>query len=139
MFTNDRATLRRTYRDAWKKYRQHHPLDLLEKIIAHVLELHPEYHPFIESEATTERDFHPEIGEPNPFLHLGMHIALHEQISTNRPAGITETFQRLTNKLANAHDAQHAMMECLGEMLWEAQRAGGMPDEQKYMECLKRL
>jgi hypothetical protein len=29
-------------------------------------------------------------------------------------------------------------MECLGAMLWEAQRGGGAPDGAAYVECVRR-
>jgi hypothetical protein len=37
------------------------------------------------------------------------------------------------------HEAEHAMIERLGEALWNAQRAGLPPDEAQYLESLRRL
>ncbi len=31
------------------------------------------------------------------------------------------------------------MMECLGQVLWQAQRDGGEADQNNYLECLKKL
>ncbi|MEJ1391748.1 MAG: DUF1841 family protein, partial [Candidatus Sedimenticola sp. (ex Thyasira tokunagai)] len=74
-----------------------------------------------------------------PFLHMGMHISLQEQISTDRPSGIGTLYQQLVSRCGDPHDAEHKMMECLGRMLWEAQRANRMPDEQAYLQCLRNL
>ena len=84
------------------------------------------------------RDYTPEMGQTNPFLHMGMHIAIREQLGGDRPAGILAVHQRLCRRL-DSHAAEHLMMECLGETLWEAQRGGGEPDERVYLERLRRL
>jgi hypothetical protein len=39
----------------------------------------------------------------------------------------------------DAHAVEHAMIECLAETLWEAQSSNCAPDEQKYIERLRRL
>ena len=84
------------------------------------------------------RDYTPEMGQTNPFLHMGMHIAIREQLGGDRPAGILVVYQRLCRRL-DSHAAEHLMMECLGETLWEAQRGGGEPDERVYLERLRQL
>jgi len=117
MFTNDRNELRKTFFDCWKARRENRPMDAMQQIIANIIELHSEYQALLENEAALERDYLPEQGETNPFLHMSMHIALHEQISTDRPAGIKLVYQKLTLQQASAHDAEHAMMDCLGEAL----------------------
>jgi hypothetical protein len=68
-----------------------------------------------------------------------MHLALHEQLDTDRPAGIREIHARLAGRLGGRHAAEHAMMECLGAVLWEAQRTGLPPDEDAYIVALKAL
>jgi len=139
MFGNDRTALRRYYVESWRKLRTGAPLEPLERLVAEVVQSHPEYHALLENgEDSLDREFTPEGGQSNPFLHMGMHIAIHEQLSTQRPAGIVEVYQRLLAKHGNAHQVEHQMMECLGEMLWQAQRDGTAPQEQHYMECLKR-
>jgi hypothetical protein len=111
----------------------------MEALIADVIESHPEYHGLLEdSEATRQRDYSPDEGQTNPFLHMGMHIALREQAGADRPTGINEINQKLIAKLGQ-HDAEHAMMECLGQALWQAQRDNKAPDEAVYLECLKLL
>ncbi len=139
MFGNDRTALRRYYVESWRKLQAGDPLQPLERLVAEVVQNHPEYHALLEAgEDLLDRDFTPEGGQSNPFLHMGMHIAIHEQLGTQRPAGIVEIYQRLLARYGDAHEVEHQMMECLGEMLWQAQRDGTAPQEQHYIECLKR-
>jgi hypothetical protein len=70
---------------------------------------------------------------------MGLHLAIREQVSTNRPAGITEVHARLAARMGSAHEADHRMLEVLAEALWEAQRAGKAPDEAAYLERLRTL
>ncbi|MBK8534913.1 MAG: DUF1841 family protein [Candidatus Competibacteraceae bacterium] len=140
MFGNDRNRLRRYYCTVWGKARADQPLEPLEQIIADVIRAHPEYQPALtDSEAVLGREYTPELGETNPFLHMGMHIAIQEQLGGNRPTGIIEVYQQLCRRVGDPHAAEHRMMECLGETLWEAQRNGTEPDERVYLERLRRL
>jgi hypothetical protein len=128
------------YLDAWRKHQARQPLTPLEAMIAEVVALHPEYHALLEKgEAALEKDFLPELGESNPFLHMGMHLGIREQLSTDRPAGIKNLHRQLLVRLQDAHSVEHAMMECLGRVMWEAQRAGVAPDEREYLRCLQGL
>ncbi|WP_456407785.1 DUF1841 family protein [Thiolapillus sp.] len=139
MFGQDRGRLRRYYLQAWEKQLAGDPLEPLESLIAGVIQQHPEYHALLQSDDALERDFTPEQGQSNPFLHMGMHISLAEQIGADRPPGIRDAYQKIKNKLGDAHAAEHQMMECLGLALWEAQQQNRAPDEQGYLECLKKL
>ncbi len=138
IFSNDRGELRRMYRTAWQKRVDGLPMSPLEAQIADVVELHPEYQAAVASE-DIDRDFTPEGGQTNPFLHMGLHLGLREQLSTNRPAGIVAVFGALSEKLGDAHDAEHRMIDCLAETLWEAQSSNQPPDEKQYLEKLRRL
>lgn len=126
------------YRDAWKKRVEGLPLSPLEAQIAHVIELHPEYHAGITSDEL-DRDYLPEGGETNPYLHMGLHLGLREQVATDRPAGIRAIHDALLASAMDPHDAEHRMIECLAETLWEAQSSNTPPDEQRYLERLRRL
>lgn len=138
LFSNNREALRRQFVDAWRKAREGRPVTALEDMIARVVAEHPEYQQLLESgEDALERDWTPEGGETNPFLHLGMHIAVREQLSVDRPPGIRAAFEQLAAKHGDAHAAEHDMLECLGETLWEAQRHGAMPDEMRYLERVR--
>jgi hypothetical protein len=139
-FDQDRSSLRRSYVEAWRKRREALPLQPLEHQIADVIELHPEYQPVLEGAADAlTRDYSPEAGQSNPFLHMGMHLAIRDQVSTNRPAGIAAIHASLAARLGSAHEAEHRMIECLGEALWRAQRNGLPPDEAAYLEALRRI
>jgi hypothetical protein len=86
-----------------------------------------------------ERNYTPEQGQSNPFLHMGMHLAIREQAGTDRPPGIRAIHAALAQRLGDPHEAEHRMIECLGEALWNAQRAGTAPDEAAYVAALRRL
>jgi len=139
MFSNNRTELRKVFYDCWKLKQDGQVMDALQQMIASVIEQHPEYHSLLEKDANIDRDYHPAHGETNPFLHMSMHIALIEQISTNRPDGIRDCHQKLTQSLGSAHQAEHRMMDCLSEAIWQAQRNNGMPDEAAYLTCLQNL
>ncbi len=134
-----RDEVRQVYLDVWRKLQQNDLLEPLEAIIAEVIEIHPEYHSLLErNEDIRQQEFTPEQGQTNPFLHMGMHIALREQAGTDRPPGIQAIYHRLAASRGQ-HEAEHAMMECLGQSLWNAQRNGVAPDETEYLDCLKKL
>jgi hypothetical protein len=140
MFSTDRSSLRRVFLDAWHKYNDRQPLQPLEGLVVEVVRQHPEYHPVLEQDdAALHKDYLPETGETNPFLHLAMHVSLGEQVASDRPPGIRDLYQRLVRETGHPHEAEHRLMECLGLSLWEAQRAGRLPDEAAYLECVRKL
>jgi len=134
-----RDELRRRYVNAWQRHREGLPLEPLDAQIADLIALHPEYHALLESPEGAAQDFTVEQGRSNPFLHMGLHLAVREQVATRRPPGIELVHQKLTRLLGDAHAAEHRMIEVLAETLWEAQRAGRAPDEQRYLERLRGL
>ncbi|MEO7774672.1 MAG: DUF1841 family protein [Steroidobacteraceae bacterium] len=136
---NDRNSLRQRYVETWRRRRAGLPLEPVDAQIADVIELHPEYQKLLESEDSVQEQFGVEEGRTNPFLHMGLHLALREQLGTDRPAGIRAIHAKLAARRGNRHDAEHTMIEALAETLWEAQRAGRAPDELAYLERLKRL
>lgn len=140
LYGQDRGALRRQFIEAWRKRREGRPLEPLEAMIAEVIGMHPEYHGFFEgAEEALDREFLPEGGTSNPFLHLGLHIALREQLSARQPQGVAEVHQDLIRRGRDLHSVEHVMLECLAETLWEAQRAGILPDEQSYLTRLRAL
>jgi len=138
IYGQDRDELRRMYADAWRKAREKQPLSPLEAQIVAVIEDHPEYRDALEDEQL-DRDYGPEGGRTNPFLHMGLHLALRDQVKTDRPAGIAELYRRIAAAAGDPHDAEHRMIDCLAETLWEAQSAGREPDEAVYLERLRHL
>lgn len=137
MFNPSRDQARRFLFDTWRKQREGAPLTDLERMALAVLLLHPEYHAQLDApDQYLERDYLPENGEINPFLHLSMHLAIREQLSIDQPRGIVAQYRRLLEKTGSEHDAEHALLECLGEMLWQAQRRRCAPDPAIYLDCL---
>jgi hypothetical protein len=134
-----REELRRSYSDAWRKHLSNVPLTPLEALIADVIALHPEYHAVVSAAAQAIGHESPS-GDPreNPFLHMGLHIAVREQLAVDRPPGIRELSRALEARLGDRHGAEHALMEALAETLWEAQRSGRQPDERHYLELARR-
>ena len=137
MFGQDRTELRQMFFTAWKKHQSKQIMEPLEAVVAKIIELHPEYHPLLENQDTLDKDYTPDMGETNPFLHMAMHISIQEQLSTKRPTGIEQIHQSMLNKIKDLHETEHKMMECLGKMLWEAQSKNRAPDENDYLNCLK--
>lgn len=126
------------YGDAWRKAQAGDLLSPLESQIVRVIEDHPEYLADVTGE-DLERSYTPEAGRTNPFLHMGLHLALRDQVATDRPPGIRETFSRIAARTGDRLAAEHRAIDCLAETLWEAQRANAAPDEQAYLEKLRRL
>jgi hypothetical protein len=135
----NRESMREAWRAAWRRCREALPLEPLQVQIAEVIAAHPEYQAYIASEAALASDFAPQDGRENPFLHMGLHLALQEQISTDRPTGIAAVHRRLATMTGSAHAAEHRMIEVLAVVLWDAQRSGRPPDEARYLEQLVRL
>jgi hypothetical protein len=138
IFGSDRNELRQMYIDAWQKFRDGDPMSPLESQIAQVIEDHPEYQPLMTADSLDE-SFTPEGGKTNPFLHMGLHLALRDQLATNRPAGIAAVFESLCSRTGDRHAAEHQALDCLAEALWAAQRNNTAPDEQAYLESLRQL
>ena len=138
IFGQDRQELRQMYADAWRKARAAEVLSPLEAQIAQVIEDHPEYQSALSDEAR-EASFPPEAGKTNPFLHMGLHLAVRDQVAMDRPPGISTIFQQLVKKYSKTHEAEHRILDCLAETLWEAQNRNGPPDEQKYLERLRKI
>lgn len=136
MFGTDRNQLRQMYKTAWEKLLQQQVLTPLEIQITDVIKEHPEYHDFI---TQLDKDFLPELGQTNPFLHMGLHLGLREQLVTNRPQGISKIYKKLLSKTASTHDTEHLMIDCLAEAMWSSQVNNLPPDEAKYLKCLKKL
>ncbi|AOJ02504.1 MULTISPECIES: DUF1841 family protein [Burkholderia] len=135
MFNPSRDDVRRFFIDTWRKQRSGEILTPLEAIAADWIVEHPEYHAELEdAERSTAHDYTPDEGRANPFLHLSMHLAISEQLSIDQPPGIRAAHEKLATRFDSAHDAQHAIMECLGETIWEAQRTNTPPDSDAYLQ-----
>jgi hypothetical protein len=140
LFNPSRDEVRRFFCNTWQKKQANTILTPLETLAGQWMEQHPEYHDLLsDSEAALGQDYTPERGETNPFLHLSMHLSISEQISIDQPPGIRHVASVLAQRLDSEHAAQHRIMECLGQVLWESQRDGGQLSPEKYLLALKQL
>lgn len=139
MFNPSRDQVRQFFFTVWAKYQAGQPLAGAEQPALDVVLAHPEYHALLDQPGRyQDRDYLPESGETNPFLHLSMHLAIAEQLSVDQPSGIRERYERLLKRAGNAMDAQHDVMDCLGEMIWQVQRHQTAFDSPAYLNCLDR-
>lgn len=137
MFEPSREEARRFFFDTWQKYRSNQILSGLEGTALDIMLQHPEYHPILsDPDKYLDRDYLPEFGETNPFLHMSMHLAIEEQLSIDQPIGIRAHFQHILEKCGEVHEARHLVMDCLAEMIWQAQRNQTVPDGALYLQCL---
>jgi hypothetical protein len=130
-----REQLRSSYAEAWRKHLERVPMTPLESLIVEVIAHHPEYQSLV-GDAGKLQAFEPsaQSAAENPFLHMGLHLAVREQLSIDRPPGVRQIRQALAARLGAEHDAEHVLMEALAETLWEAQRGGQPPDERRYLD-----
>jgi Domain of unknown function (DUF1841) len=139
MFNPSRSQAREFLFDLWEKHRAGAALTALESMALAIVLEHPEYHPYLgERERYLERDWKPEGGETNPFLHLQMHLAIEEQVSIDQPPGIRAAVEALARRRGTMHEARHEVMDCLAELLWNAQRHGAAFDNEAYLDCVRR-
>jgi hypothetical protein len=109
----------------------------LEAMASDWLQEHPEYHADLANEqAALDRHYSVESGQQNPFLHLSMHLTIAEQLSIDQPRGIKALYTQLARQLDSPHEAAHAIMDCLGQMLWTSQRNNTPPDGAQYLKCI---
>jgi len=138
MFDPSREQARQFFVASWQKQRDKQVLTPLESMAVDLIALHPEYQPLLEDPDSIHRDFTPEDGQINPFLHLSLHLAIEEQLSIDQPPGLRAAFEASQARHGNRHDALHDVLECLGETIWQAQRSGTPPDGGAYVACVRR-
>jgi len=138
MFNPSRDQVRSFFIETWRKYQAKEVLTPMETIAADIITQHPEYHTVVEAPEAIDRDFPPESGQINPFLHLSLHLAIEEQLSIDQPPGVRAAFEAACARRGDRHDAMHDALECLGEMLFNAQRSGTPPDGVAYVSALRK-
>ena len=70
---------------------------------------------------------------------MGLHLAIQEQIATNRPTGITTIYQTLKKNGLHPLEVEHRLMRCLEESLWQAQQNNTRPNEVNYLKSCQAL
>ena len=139
LYNPSRDQARQFLFDAWKKFQQQVVLTDLEKIAVEVMQMHPEYHAILEApERYMNEQYVPEMGATNPFLHLSLHLSVIEQISINQPIGIVQIYAQLRQQHNDSHLAQHDIVDCLAETIWQAQRNNSGLDAENYLTLLEQ-
>lgn len=144
LYNPSRDQVRQFFFETWAKFKQSAVLTDLEKIAVQVIQMHPEYHTILDSpELHIFQQYFPEMGETNPFLHLSLHLSVIEQLNINQPIGITEVYDKLrqgynAEKLESNHMAQHDLLECLAETIWQSQHNNEPLDSANYLSRLKQ-
>ncbi len=145
LYQPTQADVRRFFCSVYAKASNNTALEAIETIASLWINEHPEYHADLKdvdvalshllslNEVVTTDD-----GKTNPFLHLSMHLTITEQCSIDQPRGIRQAVELLTARLDSLHDAHHVVMECLGQMIWDAQQNKRTPDGQAYVEAVQR-
>lgn len=139
LFSPSRDEVREFFFNAWSQFKAQKPLTDLEKIALSIMHMHPEYHAILDKPGQYKnQEYFPEFGETNPFLHMSLHLSIYEQLSINQPTGITGIYEQLKLKYQDDHDAQHVIVECLGEAVWQAQRNNTALDANFYVQLLQQ-
>ncbi|MBK1679129.1 DUF1841 family protein [Rhodocyclus tenuis] len=136
MFNPTREQVRHFFCAARRKQRERLPLEAAEALAAAVIDIHPEYHALLDSPelalaAGTTAD------GAAPFLHLSLHLAIAEQLSIDQPPGIRAAHATLCARL-DPHTAEHRLMDCLAEIVWQAGQDGTAPDGERYLDAIRR-
>lgn len=139
MFSPSQADVRRFFCEVRAKTLSNAPMEAIETLAGQWIDEHPEYHADLaDVDTALARMSEADTTRTNPFLHLSMHLSISEQCSIDQPHGIRQAVELLTARRQSLHDAHHEAMECLGQMLWESQRAGRPPDGDAYVACVQQ-
>lgn len=137
LFNPSRDEVRQFFFEAYAKFQQQQPLTAIEKMAVEIIHMHPEYQPILDQpDRYLQQAYYPEMGETNPFLHMSLHLSIQEQISINQPIGITPAYGKLCTQFQAAHEAQHALIECLAETIWLAQKNQTPLDAAHYLQLI---
>jgi Domain of unknown function (DUF1841) len=139
MFTPSQEDVRRFLCTVYDKHQKNSPMEGVETLAALWMDEHPEYHADLaDLDSALSKMFDVNDARTNPFLHLSMHLSISEQSSIDQPRGIRQAVELLTARRGDLHEAHHEVMEELGAMIWESQRAGRPPDGQSYIDRVQQ-
>lgn len=133
------ADVRRFFCGVYAKSQAGQPLEAVELLLSQWIAEHPEFHAELadlDAALLNMKEVRPE--HENPFLHLSMHLSISEQCSIDQPRGVRQAVELLAARRQSLHAAHHEVMDCLGRMVWESQRAGRPPDGEAYIACIQR-
>ncbi len=138
MFNNVRDA-RKNFFVTYEKMQQGGALTDLEKQLAELIAMHPEYNKYFSDEKYLDYSFDPRLETANPFMHISMHQAVREQLSTDRPQGIVAIFADLIAKFGDAHEVEHRIAEQLAQMMHDIMQNGQPYEDSEYLRRLKKL
>lgn len=139
LYNPTKDQVRQFFFDTWLKFKATQPLTDLEKMALAVIQMHAEYHATLDTpEQSMQLQYFPEQGQTNPFLHMSLHLSVMEQIAINQPIGIKDVYDKLCKKYQDTHLAQHDLMDCLAETIWQSQRNQMPLDSAHYLQLLQQ-
>ena len=141
MYDVNTHDVRRYFGHVWQNRLNPLQLDALQQKALRIIEAHPEYQTYLEHiEDYLDKNWTPEQGETNPFLHLSLHLSIQEQVGIDQPFGIRAIHQKLVGMHNdNWVKAEDEMMDALVETIWQAQRHNQGLDVNAYMTRLRKL
>ena len=141
MYDVNTHDVRRYFGHVWQNRLNPLQLDALQQKALRIIEAHPEYQTYLEHiEDYLDKNWTPEQGETNPFLHLSLHLSIQEQVGIDQPFGIRAIHQQLLGMYGGDWvRAEDEMMEALVETIWQAQRHNQGLDVNAYMTRLRKL
>jgi len=114
-------------------------MEAIELLASQWIAEHPEFHAELaDLDGALANMTKVEPERTSPFLHLSMHLSISEQCSIDQPRGIRQAVELLAARRDDLHAAHHEVMDCLGRMVWESQRAGRPPDGAAYIDCVQQ-
>jgi hypothetical protein len=138
MFQPSQADVRRFFCAAHAKARAGAPMEAIETLASLWIAEHPEYHAELaDADAAVARNY--DDAGPHQSLLAPVDAPVHQRAVQHRPAARHPPGRGVAvQRLDSLHDAHHATMECLGQMLWDSQRSGRPPDGDAYVAAVQR-
>jgi hypothetical protein len=139
LFQPTRNEVREFFCGAWHKYEHRLILTSAEEMACQIIHCHPEYHDLLRDlEQAKQKNWLPEDGIMNPFLHLSLHLAVCEQLSIDQPQGIYALYEQQIQRGQDPHELLHDFIEALGEWMWALQKQGINASSDHYLELIKK-
>ena len=138
----DRAQNRKLFHMLWERAQNDDfaGLDDEQRRIAEALKLHAdEYHNVFEfSDVVPDREFDPQKGEVNPFLHISIHAAVQAQLEAKDPIEVLQFYNAMRKKKCSHHDALHLILTILAPLMFRTMKSLMPFDNNRYLSLLKK-
>ncbi|MBM3334106.1 DUF1841 family protein [Candidatus Sumerlaeota bacterium] len=103
------------------------------------LEKHPDYLAFLEQKDPFDVVLDEQGQEVSPLLHITTHVLLEKQIEENDPVFVRQTVEKMEARGDDPHNARHAIMAVLIELMGEVMTGGKPFNLKRYEKELRRL